>query len=229
MTVEVLVPWRDVDCPHRAAALDWVLRRYTTRYPEWKVTVAAGPVDGPWVKASAVNPAVAASTADVVVVADSDVWADNVAEAVDHVRLGPRRWAVPHGQVHRFTPEFTARVLDGADPAEHTSVSLIEPARHQQHVGGGLVVVRRDLAADVPFDPRFEGWGGEDVSWGWALATLGGKPWRGAAALFHLWHPPQDRPARSTLPPSNDALGRRYHAAKGHPERMRNLLAETFR
>lgn len=240
--VEVVIPWQG-SCPHRVAALRWIRDRY--RQLGWAVTVAPYP-DKPWVKARAVNPAVAASSAEVVVVADADCWAPDVAEAVETVLLGepvveapnrrrpPRRsmrpkavpeWAVPFYWVHRFTPEFTGRVLNGADPARHTSVSL-EEKQYRAKDGGGIVVVRRDAAVDVPMDPRFVGWGGEDMAWGTALRTLHGRPWRAAGELWHLWHPPQDRPDRTVMPAENYALRVRYTETQNNPTAMRRLINE---
>ena len=61
----------------------------------------------PWIKAQAVTPAVHATDADVIVIAD--VWADNVTQAVDAVAAGAR-WAIRHLLVHRLTEAATTRV-----------------------------------------------------------------------------------------------------------------------
>lgn len=241
--VEVVIPWAGI-CPHRTAALTWVRARYYQL--GWNVTVAPYH-HKPWVKALAVNPAVAASSADVVVVADADCWAPDVVRAVEAVGGGepvegigplprhPRRakrapvvpeWAVPFCRIRRFTPEFTGRVLNGADPARHTSVSLEERA-YPGRDGGGIVVARRDVAVDAPMDPRFVGWGGEDISWGYALRCLHGRPWRGADDIWHLWHPPQDRPHRVVLHPAAETLRHRYQEAQNQPATMRALIGEA--
>lgn len=222
-TVEVIVPFHGND-PWRVRALGWVTGRYRFEYPTWKITVAETRSE-PWVKANAVNPAARASTADVLIISDGDVWCDAVDEAVIAVAAGKHRWAAAHWRTHRFTPQFTERVYAGADPNQHTSDSLEERPYHGIP-GGGLIVTDRATMLNVPLDPRFTGWGGEDVSWGVALRTLAGRPWRGAAPLYHLWHPPQDRPARSVLPPHNDQLRRRYYSARGRPRAMRALLDE---
>lgn len=224
-TVEVVVPWAG-ESPHRGTALGWVVSRYRSCYPHWTVTVAETAL--PWCKARAVNPAVAASRADVVVVADGDSWCDAVGEAVDVVDAGTAGWAAPHWRTHRFTPAFTLAVLAGADPAGFQLADL-EEAAAPGCPGGGIVVAPPSVLADVPLDPRFVGWGGEDWSWGRALRTLWGQPWRKPGddgALWHLWHPPQARPARTVLPLANDALRRRYASAYGHPDAMRALIDE---
>lgn len=225
-TVEVILPWFGTE-RHRTAAAHWVISRLRLTFPTWTLTVATvePPESGPWCKARAVMPAVEQSTADIVVVSDADCWCSCLDEAVIAVASGRHSWAAPHWRTHRFTPGFTERVLNGADPSVHSSESLEErPALGVP--GGGIVVGRRDVLLDTPLDRRFLGWGGEDWSWGKALRTLHGRPWRGAAPLYHLWHPPQDRPGRKILPPDNDALRRRYALAYGKPAAMRALIDE---
>lgn len=71
--------------------------------------------------------------------------------------------------------------------------------------------------------------GQEDESWGTALETLHGPPWRPIdhAPLWHLFHPPQQRASRRWGSLEHRALYRRYQQAKDDPEAMRALLAET--
>jgi hypothetical protein len=222
--VDVVIPWAG-KCPHRVAALTWVRDRYYQL--GWTVSVAHY-TGCPWVKAAAVNPMVAAASAPVVVVADADCWSVDVPAAVEAVAAGEAEWAVPMHRIRRFNREFTVRVLGGADPDRHTSTSLEERVYHARD-GGGIVVARRDVLVDVPLDPRFEGWGGEDVSWGTALRCLHGRPWRGTADLWHLWHPPQPRSDRVVLTQANDALARRYDHARNNPDVMRALVDEAGR
>lgn len=182
MATEVIVPWRG-GCADRERALAWA----STQYPSsWHLTLARCP-DGPWVKARAVLPALERSCADVVVVADADVWCSATPAAVDAVRDGAL-WAKPHTLVYRLDPAATTVVLGGAKPVTWMGLAR-DPYRG--YSGGGLVVGRPETLREIPLDARFEGWGGEDASWGMALLDLAGDPWRGEAPLFHLWHPPQ--------------------------------------
>jgi hypothetical protein len=71
-------------------------------------------------------------------------------------------------------------------------------------------------------DPRFVGWGGEDIAFGWALDTLAGPHTNLGAPLYHLWHPlAVDRRKAS---PETDRLAGRYAEANGKPEAMRALI-----
>lgn len=216
--VAVVIPWRDTGCPHRADALAWVLLRWHHTHPDWPVTLAPAP-DGPWIKAAAVTPAVAALDADVVIVADADVWTDSVQPAVDAVNAG-EPWAIPHRRVLRLTADATERVFAGQDPdrlpvAERPYLGV---------AGGGIVVLRHSTYLDVPLDARFSGWGGEDQAWALALTCLAAPPWRGRTNLFHLWHPPQERMNRMVGSEENEALRRRYRDAKPSVAQMRALV-----
>lgn len=181
-----------------------------------------GDAPGPWNKAAAVMRAARASDADIVIVADADVWTTAIAAAVDAVLVGAP-WAVPHARVHRLTEAATAAVRAGQ---HHINLETVEPP-YRGVAGGGIVVLPRDTLLEVPLDVRFEGWGQEDVSWAIALHTLAGRAWRGSADLIHLWHPPQPRVSRRTGSLAGSRLARRYAAARGNPDQMRALLAEV--
>lgn len=166
-------------------------------------------------------PAVAASRADIVVIADADCWTDGLHEAVRAVLAG-ESWAVPHRAVHRLSEGGTANVLAGIPPAG-------QPLEQRPYLGvetGGITVLHREFALSVPMDARFVGWGQEDESWGMALRTLLGPPWRGSAPLWHLWHPPQERATRRRGSEGGWVLRCRYALARGDVNLMRHLVEE---
>jgi len=166
-------------------------------------------------------PAVEASSADVLVIADADVWCDGLDAAVRAV-AGGAPWSQPHRMVHRLSETATERVLAGADwhglPLAQWPYVGFE--------GGGIVVARRETLLEVPM-PVFFGWGGEDESHAHALRTLAGPPWRGDADLVHCWHPPQERMSRRWGSDEGRALVKRFQAARGNPAAMRQLLKEV--
>jgi hypothetical protein len=213
-SVEVVVPYLG-GCPHRARALEWCRLRYGG-----PVTIAGG--EPPWSKAKVAMPAIERSRAEVVVCADADVWCDGLQDAIEAVQDGAP-YAIPHTLVHRLSKAGTAEVLAGADWRE-------QPLDQPPYVGiegGGYIVARRETLLEVPLDPRFVGWGQEDHSWGMALFTLLGTPWRGNADLVHLWHPPQDRMTRKYGSIEGRVLWRRYVQARRDKSQMRALLEES--
>lgn len=224
--VSVLVPYRG-GCTWRAMAWSYVRARYEQHHPGWELIEADGA--GEWSKGAALANAAsrAADQVDVFVVADADVFLD-VGTLRQAVELVDERqpWVVPHRTVRRLGKRATEEVLAGGRvhrglPCRRTHIGAI---------GGGVVVLTRaawDAVGGV--DPRYEGWGGEDVSLGFALETLFGPCKRLGADLWHLWHPPQptrSRDGRSSLNAASNDLAWRYREARGDVERMRELIAE---
>lgn len=208
------MPWRG-GCEYRERACAEITRRYSEAGIPY--TLACAP-PGEWCKGWAVWPVVASTDADVIVVADADCWCDQLADAIIHV-ADHGGWAIPHRQVHRLTAAGTIEWID-------TGASELEEPPYDGVKGGGIVVITRDLYLRVPIDVRFKGWGCEDHSWGYALAWIHGQPWRGSAPLWHLYHPPQERPDRLSGNPESEWLRQRYRHATGSPERMAELVAE---
>lgn len=218
--VSVIIPWAPgTGCRHREAALAWTVSRWVATGHE----VVVGEHTGPWCKAAAVADGLARATGGILVVADADVWSDSWQAAIDQVVSGVP-WAMPHGPVRRLTHAATQDVLDGHDP--HAGMDLTQRP-YQGWSGGGMVVLRRETYEEVPLDPRFVGWSGEDGSWAHALKVLAGRGWRGTAPLWHLWHPPQERMSRRWGSVAAQRLAHRYQRART-PKMMRALVNEAF-
>jgi hypothetical protein len=247
-SVAVIIPFRGDGGP-RDEALRFVCCWWQSNHPCWPVTVGRAAADGPWCKAAAVRAGLAAAPpAQLVVVSDADVICESVGRAIDNVAQGAASWAIPHRRVYRLNPAATTAVYGGAafpDPdriasgrraPHHRPASRVVDEVHAPVVGGGLVVLPRALYETVPLDPRFKGWGQEDDSWGHALTVVAGHPWRGAAPLWHLWHPKPlqahsadpttlTRLTRSIGNTDGLALYRRYRDAKT-PAAIGALIAE---
>lgn len=167
-------------------------------------------------------PALEASEAEIVAVVDADVWAPGLGRAVTAVQKGAS-WALPHQKVHRLTEEATAAVLAGAG----FEGQKLAQRPYAGFIGGGAVVAPREAIEEVPLDRRFIGWGQEDESWGCALWTLLGKPWRSKQPLWHFYHPPQEREDRRRGSREAWALRKRYFDARYKPEAVRTLIDEA--
>lgn len=223
LTVEVIVPTYLASSHHRRDA--WAYCRGWWERHGYQVTEAPG--GDPWVKADAVNLAVGASTADILVIADADVFCDGITEAIAHV-ADEGGWAIPHTHVHRIADDATADFLSG----QPLRLQRTEQDPYRGIAGGGIVVLERPTYERIPLDRRFVGWGGEDHSWGLALETLVGRPWRGDAPLVHLWHPPQERReqgrTRRMGSVDNENLRREYLQARGNPRKMQSIVTEAL-
>lgn len=212
-SVEVIVPFAG-QCPHRLKALEFTRGRYP-----WPVTVAEG--GEPWSKGRAVTPAVEASSADILIVADADCVTDGLPAAVEAVADGAP-WAIPHGMVFRLTEKGTDRYMKTGEFGHP-----FDRRPYPGMAGGGFVVAPRETLLEVPCDSRFQFWGQEDESWALALTTIAGAPWRGSADLIHCWHPPEPRMSRRKGSPESWALYQRYRAAAGDFRTMKELIEEA--
>jgi hypothetical protein len=219
VSVEAIVPFRANGCRHRTAAWGFVSARYCEHHPGWRLTRSLGPE--PWVKAASVMPAIERSDAEIVVVADADVWCAGLTRAVEAVK-GGAPWAIPHTIVHRLTESSTLSYMAGAD---YRQLATAEKPRKGVE-GGGFVVARRETLLEAPLDPRFVGWGQEDLAWALSLYCLAGPPWRGSDPLIHLFHPPQARLDRKWGSLEGKALHRRYTKARLDPDAMRKIIEE---
>lgn len=217
MTVSILVPFTS-GCEHRARAREYVLGRYRQLHPEWELV--EGVCDGEWSKGAAIADAASRADGDVFVVADADSYTDPtvLCEAVHDVSVGAHPWVVPHLRVVRFTEQVTAWIYDGNTPRQRT---VRQPYRGVK--GGGITVVSREAWETVHgIDDRFQGWGGEDIAFGWALETLTGPCRRLDGDLHHLWHPPASPRMRGSA--ESEALASRYRDAFRVPRLMRALV-----
>lgn len=198
--------------------------RYVSRHLQERLPIAIGLGGDPWVKARAVAYALAHEhVADVLVLHDADVLVapEYLERAIDVVADGAP-WAIPHALVRRFDERSSRAVYDG----DYSRPATLTRWAYTGMAGGGIVVIGRDAYEAVPLDARFEGWGGEDQAWGFALETLLGAPLRLDGTLTHFWHPHATGLRNPQRPPRIESarLQRAYRAARGDATRMLALV-----
>lgn len=225
MNVAVVIPALTIDDPWRARALEFVLGWWRTNYPAWPVHIGEIPDGAPWSKGAAVGAGCALAIdagADVLVLADADSFtipAETFSEAVAAITDDGKSWVVPHGMVYRLREDETVRVLDGERPRLGR---LCRPV-YEGPAGGGFTVLTVEAWREVDgIDPRFLGWGGEDIAFGFALEALVHPAHRIGGKLVHLWHPHPAPTLRGS--PESEALIAKYTEARGYPRRIRAVI-----
>lgn len=221
-SVEVIIPWFPlISDSERERNFQWVRQRYLD---SGLAVRPAASTSKRFCKADAVIPALEASEASVVVVADADVWCDHLPEAIAAVRWDCELWAIPHYMVHRLDHESTLRYM------EDVNSESLELARKPYigYQGGGITVLPRETALDIPLDKRFIGWGGEDEAWGYALHVLLGPPWRRNqdSILYHLYHRPQSKLSNRVGSHENESLRQEYFRAIRDESKMRKVVED---
>lgn len=218
MSAVVIIPHGFNDDSSRVRARYWIAARYDHVH-RLAVTMAPCPQEE-FSKGLAFNPALARSTADVVIMSDADSFVDHehLAQAIEIAERDG--WAMPHSTVKRLNRVATEITLSGGH------ATALEQRAYPALPGGGIVIARRDVWQAVNgVDPRYVGWGGEDHALGLALmALVGPVNKRRAAPLWHLWH----EPAKLRYTPSQNArdLDARYRAARKDVAVMADLTRE---
>jgi hypothetical protein len=226
--VTVIIPYSQWECPQRNRILSFILKKWETEYPNWKVVIGESEAN-PWRKAVSIKRALDKVTDGVVIIADADVWVPGIEHAVDALK-GGYGWIKPHSLFVRLNEEATHKIIHlNYDMQQLASLQEnLEEIPYQQTPCGGILVIHPEIARAVPPDPRFEGWGGEDVAWSYALSTLVGQNYMTDLVAYHLWHPPQERVDRKTPNEKNLKLQETYAKCKGSVEKM-DLLVEEAR
>lgn len=218
MKFTVVIPYRYTD-RYRSAALTFVQDHYLDQ----GLTIITG--DSPssaWSKGAAVNAIVDGFAFDGLIVADSDciVTHEALADSMRAVAAGAA-WSMPHRNVLRLGRSETYMLYRG-----RRDVSCLRASSRPGPPGGGIVVLSRDAYDMVGgIDPRFCGWGGEDISFARALDTLVGSCVRLEADLWHLWHPKTRRRPGNRASPDSERLAGAYLDAEDDPAAMREVIA----
>ena len=135
-------------------------------------------------------------------------------------------WGRPHRDVIRLSQESTAYYCEHHALPNRREIGY-DRTPYRGVTGGGIVIARTEILLDVAMDPRFDGWGQEDMALGNAIWTLYGPPYMGTADLIHLYHEPAPRVDHMWGTEANKQLYTRYHHATTDPSLMLKLVAEA--
>lgn len=211
-SAQVCVPWR----PNGG----WRIRNYRFVKDWWEnhgFEVVEGDTPGSFNRAAARNAAASTSTADVLIFGDADTFgqAAKIRQAIRHA-FDSGELTYPHTRTLKLDSDHTNRVIAGRKPVG-SKVRRGSPA--------GILVVRRDVWEQYPWDEGFDGgWGYEDVAYMFALTTLVGQH-RFSGMLYHLWHPvAKEKRAAIDKRTPNRKRKEKYGEAQGDREAMRKVV-----
>ena len=196
MTISLLVPFR-ANGPRdtRIKSWDWVRRRWEMLLPEAELCVGTDDGGQPFSKSVAVNDAYQKSTGDMLVIADADSWVERsfVLQGIENA-YRKEHLVVPWWRAWRLH-QGDSRVVMAEDPAGPLPVTkeMQETCRDEGPSPASCAMVlciqRTAFERVGGFDPRFRGWGSEDVSFGLATWTLLGRNEYSLGEAYALYHP----------------------------------------
>ncbi len=215
MSTSVIVPYGGHD-PDRAQALRHVLDFYRYEFPDWQVIVADQDSADSYTfsRARAVNDGAAKADGDVLVIQDADSLCapGNVAVAVAMARTEP-------GMVRAYTRyRRLSRPATGSFETYKQALACadadVEWQQDPAFAHGCAAIQRSCFEAVGGYDPKFTGWGYEDM----ALEAVCNAHWpdrRVVGDLVHLWHPAAWGGADDRR--NSDLYYRLYEPRKGDP------------
>ncbi len=219
MNPHVCIPFRPVDSEREAN-----LARTRQQWDALGWPVHLGDHEGEsFCRGEAINAAAREATddgADVLIVADCDFLLDSTSQAEQGVETALRddAYVVCFSFMRALGQQGTNAVREGRNWVNQDVLENIGM------IWGNCFAIPTDLFWRVcGFDPRFRGWGAEDIAFLVAASTMGGPKSRITGGSFHLTHPTNED--REFLP-ENNALASHYRSADGDPEAMAVILAE---
>jgi len=247
MRISLLVPYRpNKTTPNRARTWKWLQKYWKHELPDAEVIVGHS-CSTIFSKSEAINDAARRATGDVFVIIDSDAYlsgetirwcADTIRESR---RVGHPVWFMPYRALYRLTEQATEKVLTSNPKKPYRFPDSVDPIDVESTVGtevghyfGAMIQImpREAFEAVGCWDPRYAGWGAEDISFLMAVDTLWGKHKSVDASVFHLWHPvfktahPHARLWEGQDRSTHSKLAERYRRANGDYDKMRVLVDE---
>lgn len=242
--IALLVPFR-ADGPTRQADWDWLKKYWKAHLPAANMSVSDNG-SFPFSKSGSVNKAAnSVRFCDVYVILDADCYIDAqvILDCAAKIRKARKEktklWFIPYRHFYRLTKNATHTVLVSnpacpytfpTPPPEH-DVEGIEGSTFGHWYGALIQIMPREaFVAAGGMDIRFNGWGGEDVSFMHAVDTLYAKHKTTDNQVLHLWHEKigvlwsERKWDGQTEAGNNNPLSYKYSDRLGDRERMRGLI-----
>lgn len=178
----MLIPYYGA-CEWRERNLRLVKRYWAEEFPDWQTLVVSLPG-----RALSLNEALSMSSGDVIVYADADslVPPAQARQMVTDAAAGPV-FVRGYSDYCRLTRE-ASMAARASVPVSGFGPNVVEWQMREARSHGVAACRRSILKACHGYDPRFTGWGYDDLS----LDLLRGARWeesRVEGPLYHLWHP----------------------------------------
>lgn len=223
-SVSVILPFSDTGCEYRRASFEFIKNKWKETYPEWEVVIGDCPTPE-WRKGLAISDGLEKASGEIVIVADTDGWVDNVHELFE--KLNDYVVVKPFEVTGRMTREVTDSIIKGKISLESVDVYVdgvcVSPPNGATRALGGMVISHREVLLKIPVDPRFYNWGWEDNAWTHSVTCLTGPIHYEPRVFKHLWHPPSPPEARHK---ENEALGKLYRSSNKEVSRLLKLIAD---
>lgn len=233
--ISILVPFRDEPGTARLRNWRWLEKRWRAFLPDAEIVVGTD-TGYPFSKTSAVNDAYEKASGDVFLIVDADSWIEPPAlvsglETLQKYGTLIVPWKTSH-RLRRIDSEW----LLHQDPALPSLVTaemreVVTEYRPAPSTAAMVTLITREGFERVGgMDPRFRGWGAEDVAFSVACRTLLGPTQTITGDTYALWHERPRRKGRRIWGDEpghhNLELGSRYWKAKGLIRPMLALCEE---
>jgi hypothetical protein len=250
--VSMLVPFRD-DGEHRSRVWRWLRQYWRCRGLDAEI-IQGWDTGTPFSKAVAVNNAASLARGRVFAIIDADTYLPgdvltSCAETIEsHHAVGRKTWFMPYNELYRLNQSATIAflqtspgdpVVTGQPPLTdveviggHTPYTPSSPFKGHEFGAMAQIMGREAFLSVNGMDPRFRGWGSEDVSFLRALDCLWGQHEVARSQALHFWHARigsglVDRQwVGQSWGEANSRLAQRYAAAIAEPGYMRALVDE---
>ena len=245
--ISILMPFRaDPRAPERVEIFNWVLDYWHNAMPDTEIVVGRSK-SKIFSKTEAVNDAARRAKGRIFIILDSDAYMrpeilQDCADQIDRATArGQKLWFIPYRHLYRLTKAAGRIVLDSnplypiqfPEPPLESDILNSHGSMHGHRFGALVQMMSREAFFLVGgMDPRFRGWGGEDVAFVRAIDTLYGPHKTTRNDILHIWHPTIGSSAKDRMWHGQDSMGdnmklvSRYNRSTGDPAKMRALVAE---